>query len=51
MLEKIIALKRIGFSLEEIHDNLIAEKNMDIKEFLNHQLALMEAKKAEINSI
>lgn len=51
VLEKIIALKRIGFSLEEIHDNLIAEKNMDIKEFLNHQLALMEAKKAEINSI
>lgn len=48
VLEKIIALKQIGFSLEEIHDNLIAEKNMDITESLKKQLALMEAKKQEL---
>lgn len=48
VLEKIIALKQIGFSLEEIHDSLIAEKNMDIVETLNRQLEIMEAKKYEI---
>lgn len=48
VLEKIIALKQIGFSLEEIHDNLIAEKNMNIVDSLNSQLQLMEEKKAEI---
>ena len=31
VLENIIALKKIGFSLEEIHDNLISENNMDSK--------------------
>lgn len=48
VLEKIIALKQIGFSLEEIHDNLVAEKNMNIVESLNRQLEIMEAKKYEI---
>lgn len=48
VLEKIIALKQIGFSLEEIHDNLITEKNMDITESLKHQLRLMEEKKQEL---
>ena len=48
VLEKIIALKQIGFSLEEIYDNLIAEKNMDIRESLEKQLALMETKKQEL---
>ena len=48
VLEKIIALKQIGFSLEEIHDNLIAENNMNIKESLEQQLKTMEAKKQEI---
>lgn len=48
VLEKIIALKQIGFSLEEIHDNLITEKNMDITESLKQQLKLMEAKKQEL---
>lgn len=48
VLEKIIALKQVGFSLEEIRDNLIVEKNMDIKESLNRQLEIMEAKKWEI---
>jgi len=48
VLEKIIALKQIGFSLEEIHDSLIAEKNMDIVKTLNRQLEVLEAKKYEI---
>lgn len=48
VLEKIIALKQIGFSLEEIHDSLISEKNMNIVESLNRQLEIMEAKKYEI---
>lgn len=48
VLEKIIALKQIGYSLEEIYDNLIAEKNMDIRESLEKQLSLMEAKKQEL---
>lgn len=51
ILEKIIALKHIGFSLEEIHDNLIAEKNLDIKESLYRQLEIMEQKKAEIERV
>lgn len=49
VLENIIALKRIGFSLEEIRDNLIVESNMDIKESLHRQLELMEKRKAEID--
>lgn len=48
VLEKIIALKQIGFSLEEIRDNLVAGKNMDITETLNQQLEIMEKKKQEI---
>lgn len=48
VLEKIIALKQIGFSLEEIHDNLITEQNMDITESLKQQLKLMEEKKREL---
>ncbi len=48
VLEKIIALKQIGFSLEEIYENLILGKNMDIAESLNQQLLLMEKKKTEI---
>lgn len=48
VLEKIIALKHIGFTLEEIYDNLVVGKNMDIVESLNQQLEIMEQKKAEI---
>lgn len=48
VLEKIIALKQIGFSLEEIYENLILGKNMDIADSLNQQLLLMEKKKTEI---
>ncbi len=48
VLEKIIALKQIGFSLEEIRDSLVTDKNMNIVESLNKQLEIMEAKKHEI---
>ena len=48
VLEKIIALKQIGFSLEEIHDNLAAEKDVDITEVLTRQLKSLEARRYEI---
>lgn len=48
VLEKIIALKQVGFTLEEIYENLILGKNMDITESLNQQLEMMEKKKMEI---
>lgn len=48
ILEKIIALKQVGFSLEEIRENLIVENNMGIRESLNRQLEIMEKKKQEI---
>ena len=49
VLEKIIALKQIGFSLEEIHDNLAAEKDIDITEVLTRQLKILETKRYEID--
>ena len=48
VLEKIIALKQIGFSLEEIHDNLATEKDVDITEVLTRQLKILEARRYEI---
>lgn len=51
MLEKIIALKQIGFSLEEIHDSLVEDREMNIAEALNKQLEVMEAKKHEIDRV
>lgn len=48
VLEKIIALKQIGFSLEEIHDNLATEKDIDITEVLTRQLKTLEARRYEI---
>ncbi len=48
VLEKIIALKQIGFSLEEIHDNLATEKDVDITEVLTRQLRILEGRKYEI---
>lgn len=48
VLEKIIALKQIGFSLEEIRDNLIGSKNTDILGTLQEQIAMMEAKRYEL---
>lgn len=51
ILENIIALKQIGFSLEEIRDNLINDKELDIVDSLNAQLKIMEEKKLEIERV
>ena len=48
VLEKIIALKHIGFSLEEIRDNLVENNQPDILGALNEQIELMEAKRYEL---
>ncbi|MCQ2496517.1 MAG: MerR family transcriptional regulator [Lachnospiraceae bacterium] len=48
VLEKIIALKQIGFSLEEIRDNIAGNKNTDILSTLQDQIELMEAKRYEL---
>lgn len=48
VLEKIIALKQIGFSLEEIRDNLVGSKDTDILATLEEQINLMEAKRYEL---
>lgn len=44
ILEKIIALKHVGFSLEEIKSNLESDEPESIEETLKKQLALMEDK-------
>ena len=51
VLEKIIALKQIGFSLEEIHDSLDSNEDMDIRQALVKQLEVMETKKQEIERV
>ena len=48
VLEKIIALKQIGFSLEEIHQNLSEDSEVDITETLNRQLNILIGKRYEI---
>lgn len=48
VLEKIIALKQIGFSLEEIRDNLTESREENILDTLKEQIALMEAKRYEL---
>lgn len=48
VLEKIIALKQIGFSLEEIRDNLTGDKDTDILATLREQIEMMEAKRYEL---
>jgi len=48
VLEKIIALKQIGFSLEEIHENLAEDRDVDITEVLMRQLQILETRKYEI---
>lgn len=47
-LEKIIALKQVGFSLDEIKENLLHSKDEAILETLQHQIDLMEAKCYEL---
>ena len=48
VLEKIIALKQVGFSLEEIKENPIQNDNGSILETLQSQIDMMEAKRYEL---
>ncbi|MDO5156271.1 MAG: MerR family transcriptional regulator [Eubacteriales bacterium] len=48
VLEKIIALKQIGFSLEEIRENLVVGNQKGIAETLQEQIDMMEAKRYEL---
>ena len=51
VLEKIVALKQIGFSLEEIRDNLIKGEAGNVEEALRIQLKAMEEKRYQINKV
>ncbi len=51
ILEKIVALKQIGFSLEEIRDNLKSGEVGDIRGALELQLNKMEEKKYQLEKI
>ncbi|MCR5344209.1 MAG: MerR family transcriptional regulator [Butyrivibrio sp.] len=51
ILEKIVALKQIGFSLEEIRDNLKNGDASDIKGALELQLQKMEEKRYQLEKI
>ena len=51
ILEKIVALKQIGFSLEEVRDNLKDGEVTDIKGALEIQLRKMEEKKYQLEKI
>ena len=44
ILEKIIALKQVGFSLEEIRERLNSEEEQDIESILLEQVRMMEEK-------
>lgn len=48
ILEKIIALKQVGFSLEEIRDRLNADDEQNIESILREQVRLMEEKKYQL---
>lgn len=51
ILEKIVALKQIGFSLEEIRDNLAEGEASDVEEALRIQLKEMEDKRYRIEKV
>ena len=51
ILEKIVALKQIGFSLEEIRDNLVNGEAGDIESALRMQLQSMEKKRDQITKV
>jgi len=51
VLEKIVALKQIGFSLEEIRDNLIKDEAGSVEEALRMQLKTMEEKRYQIDKV
>lgn len=48
ILEKIIALKQVGFSLEEIRDSLYSDGEQDIESVLREQVRMMEGKKYQL---
>lgn len=48
ILEKIIALKQVGFSLEEIRDRLNSEEEQDLESILREQVRMMEEKKYQL---
>lgn len=48
VLEKIIALKQVGFSLDEIKENLNHSEDEAILETLQNQIDLMEAKRNDL---
>ena len=48
ILEKIIALKHIGFSLEEIKESLENDDQSSIRETLENQLEMMNQKIYEV---
>lgn len=48
VLEKIIALKQVGFSLEEIRENLNQGNEADVCESLNQQIQILEEKKHQL---
>ena len=51
MLNKIVALKKIGFSLEDIRDSLANGKAEDIRSALELQLRTMEEKRYSIDMV
>ena len=51
ILEKIVALKTIGFSLEEIRDNLVAGDAVDIEDALRIQLKEMENRRYQVQKV
>lgn len=51
ILEKIVALKKIGFSLEDIRDNLAAGEAQDIEAALRMQLKEMEDKRYQMDKV
>ena len=48
VLEKIMALKQVGFSLEEIRDHLAQDEDKDIFTTLKDQLDMLNKRKAEL---
>ncbi|MCR5848604.1 MAG: MerR family transcriptional regulator [Lachnospiraceae bacterium] len=51
ILEKIVALKQIGFSLEEIRDNISEGEAGNVEEALRMQLKTMEDKRYQIDKV
>ena len=51
VLEKIIALKQIGFTLEEIRDSLVGSRDTNILDTLQEQIHMMKANERAITSL